>query len=505
MAGQAALDPHRSSIRLVQALAMAGATRSISSTSPAPARSALRLLDGLNIVAHNAQFELKHLEHAGVELGEIHCTMQAARLLLGERRMSLADAAADYLGVVLDKDEQTSDWGAPNLTKSQIEYAAADAVTVYRLTQKMLPTLGVQRPAYEIQSCQRFLPSLWHGAARLPSRRRGAPAGLSDDLEHKLREAEIAYMDACRVHGREDLVDAGLPKTPREKERLLETLLPQDELAAWERTPRNGALSTKRTELQRAAPGLPRRSRRWIEVVKLAQARRRLWPDPGGARFPSVTGRIHASYGVASTKNTGRATCRRRKPNLQQIPRTSQIADFRALFVPEPGALMIVADYSSMELRAAAAISGDSTMTEAFRRGNDLHKITAARVSGKRPEDVTKEERQAAKATNFGSIYGIGPSKLTLSAWAGHGVKLSISEARAQLAGVRSLLPRVFVRWRNDHYQRCVDRPLHRSSVATRRAGSDVSFPGPASVRAARSIRPPQTCPCRALAPTLRC
>jgi DNA polymerase-1 len=108
-------------------------------------------------------------------------------------------------------------------------------------------------------------------------------------------------------------------------------------------------------------------------------------------------------------------------------------------------------------LRAVAATSGDRTMTEAFRRGDDLHTITAARVSGKRPEEVTKAERQAAKATNFGSIYGIGPAKLMLSAWDGYGVKLSIEQARAQLRAFEASYPG-FVRWRNDHYQRCVDR-----------------------------------------------
>jgi DNA polymerase I len=110
--------------------------------------------------------------------------------------------------------------------------------------------------------------------------------------------------------------------------------------------------------------------------------------------------------------------------------------------VPEPGNGLIVAEYSSMELRAAAAISGDRTMTEAFRRGDDLRTITAARVIGKRPEEVTKAERQAAKAKNFGSIYGIGPCKLTLSAWAGYAVRLSMAEAVRGVAGVRSLLPR---------------------------------------------------------------
>ena len=122
MAGQAALDPHRSSIRLVQLYG--GGDKVYVVDIGRIGQGALRLLDGLTVVAHNAQFELAHLEHAGVELDEIHCTLQAARLLLGERRMSLADAAADYLDVALDKVEQAGDWGAPNLTRSQLEYAA---------------------------------------------------------------------------------------------------------------------------------------------------------------------------------------------------------------------------------------------------------------------------------------------------------------------------------------------------------------------------------------------
>jgi hypothetical protein len=225
MAEQAALDPHRSSIRLAQLYG--GGDRVYVVDIARAGQEALKLLDGLNIVAHNAQFELKHLEHAGVELGEIHCTLQVARLLLGERRLSLADAAADYLGVVLDKAEQTSDWSAPNLTRPQLEYAAADAVAAFRLAQKMFPTLGVQRAAYEVQM------SAVPAVARMELRgfRLDVPAHqrLGDELEQKLCAAESAYLDACGAHGRDDLVDGGLPKTPRDKERLLETLLSQDE------------------------------------------------------------------------------------------------------------------------------------------------------------------------------------------------------------------------------------------------------------------------------------
>jgi DNA polymerase-1 len=481
MSGQAALDPHRSSIRLVQIYG--GGDKVYVIDIARTGQDALKLLDGLDIVSHNVQFELKHLEHAGIELGEIHCTMQAARLLLGERRMKLADAAADYLGVVLDKDEQTSDWGALNLTRSQIEYAAADAVAVFRLAQKMFPTFGVQRAAYEIQL------SVVPAVARMELRGFrldvAAHSRLGEDLEHRLREAEITYMDACRAHNRDDLADAGLPKTPRDKERLLETLLSQDELDAWERTPRTAALSTKRTELQRAAPDYPPIAA-LIEVVALAKLAEDFGPTLA-ARVSSVTDRVHAHYLVAGA-SSGRATCA--QPNLQQIPRSSERADFRALFVPEPGNLLVVADYSNMELRAAAAISGDRAMTEAFRRGDDLHTITAARVSGKRPEDITRAERQAAK----------GAHKLMLSAWAGYGVKLSIDEARARLRAFEASYPR-FVSWRNEHYERCVDRRCIVIGVDAVR----VSFLGPASRKAGRSIRPAQTCRFKAAAPTPRC
>jgi ribonuclease D len=142
MAGQAALDPHRSSIRLVQLYG--GGDKVYVVDIARTGQGALRLLNGLTIVAHNAQFELAHLEHAGVGLDRVHCTLQAARLLLGERRMSLADAAADFLDVALDKVEQAGDWGAPNLTRSQLEYAASDAVAVFRLAQKCCRRLAAR-------------------------------------------------------------------------------------------------------------------------------------------------------------------------------------------------------------------------------------------------------------------------------------------------------------------------------------------------------------------------
>ena len=103
------------------------------------------------VVAHNVGFELSFLEAAGVALGELHCTLQATRLMLGEYATSLADAAAAYLNLELDKTLQTSDWNAPHLSRQQIDYAAIDAVVAWRIAAKLLPRFDVQRSAYEIQ------------------------------------------------------------------------------------------------------------------------------------------------------------------------------------------------------------------------------------------------------------------------------------------------------------------------------------------------------------------
>ena len=129
---------------------------------------------------------------------------------------------------------------------------------------------------------------------------------------------------------------------------MLEVLLTSDELARWRKTEKSGALSTKRSELLRAAHYPP-----ILALVKLSRIDKILtsFGQTLTALVSPVTGRIHAHYRVASTAS-GRASCA--GPNLQQIPRDPR---FRALFVPEPGNVFIVADYSSMELRAAAYIS----------------------------------------------------------------------------------------------------------------------------------------------------
>lgn len=136
-----------------------------------------------------------------------------------------------------------------------------------------------------------------------------------------------------------------------------------------------------------------------------------------------VSSRIHCSYFPYT--DSGRYACR--SPNLQQIPRGKAFRDcFRA---PE-GSAMAICDWSNIEMRLVAEISGDPTLIKVFQEGRDAHYATAALVTGKPESEVTKNERQQAKAVNFGFIYGMQAKKLVQYAKASYGVTLTDSQAK---------------------------------------------------------------------------
>jgi len=111
---------------------------------------------------------------------------------------------------------------------------------------------------------------------------------------------------------------------------------------------------------------------------------------------------------------------------MQQIPR----GEIRGAFVAAPGSKLVIADYSQIELRAAAFFSEDKEMLQAFRAGQDLHKKTAAIVLGKPHSDITKEDRQIAKAVNFGLLYGMGADRLVNYAKTQYDVSLEPDRAQ---------------------------------------------------------------------------
>lgn len=132
---------------------------------------------------------------------------------------------------------------------------------------------------------------------------------------------------------------------------------------------------------------------------------------------------IHATYNVGFVK-TGRLSSS--NPNVQQIS-----ARLKPAFIPRPGHVLLDLDYSQVELRVAAFISRSAPMIEAFQRGDDLHRLLAAKIAGKAPEDVTSMERKRAKAGNFGLLYGMSPGGFQAYAATAYDVSLTLAEAQA--------------------------------------------------------------------------
>ena len=160
--------------------------------------------------------------------------------------------------------------------------------------------------------------------------------------------------------------------------------------------------STDRTVLAKLRPLHPIVGvvERWRELSKLLSTYLRALPEAAAG-----DGRIHTTFSQ-HTAATGRLSST--NPNLQAIPvRTDLGKEVRAAFVAPPGRALISVDYSQVELRILAHLSREPGLVDAFRAGEDVHRATAAEVLSKAPADVTKDERDRAKAVNFGIIYGI--------------------------------------------------------------------------------------------------
>ena len=172
----------------------------------------------------------------------------------------------------------------------------------------------------------------------------------------------------------------------------------------------------------------------------------------------SPDGRVRTSFQMTVTA-TGRLSST--EPNLQNIPtRTELGSELRRMFAAGEGMVLVDADYSQIELRLLAHISGDQAMVDAFRSGEDFHTVTAAHVFSVPVEEVTPAMRRAAKAVNFGIVYGISPFSLSQD------LGVTVAEAKAYMdayfhrfPGVKAYMDQVVERARADGF---VETPMHR-------------------------------------------
>jgi DNA polymerase-1 len=170
--------------------------------------------------------------------------------------------------------------------------------------------------------------------------------------------------------------------------------------------------------------------------------------------FICPDGRIHTKFNQTVTM-TGRLSSA--DPNLQNIPvRRESGREIRKMFVPKEGCCFVDADYSQIELRLLAHMSGDESLIQAYSSGQDIHRITAAKVFGVEPDDVTKEMRSNAKAVNFGIIYGIGAFSLAKD------IGTSVAKAKKYIADYLAKYPKV-----NEFMETTVDSAFKEGYVTT--------------------------------------
>ncbi|MBP6005052.1 MAG: hypothetical protein KA746_16605 [Pyrinomonadaceae bacterium] len=405
------LDPYKGDLRLVQ-LSNGTKTKVIDlkpfgqhgdlRTSPelAPLRDLLAS-DKQVKIAHNAKFDTKWTRHhLGVEVGGVYDTYLASQLISageGDRRHGLADVVQVFLGRTLDKSEQVSDWGAAELTHSQIEYAAKDAAIMPEVREKLEERIvadGLTDVLRLENECVMPIAEMELNGFYLDEERwreqldkvlvlqRKAAEQLQDMLAAGVAQASLFGRTEINLDSQAQVTDAlvnlgvPVPNTTR----------------AWELQPlaEKYPVVAKLLEYRGVAKASQSFGENILEFIE------------------PKTGRIHADFRQIGAP-TGRFSCS--KPNLQQIPHEEE---YRRCFRAPDGRKLVIADYSQIELRILADFSDDRSFIEAFESGQDFHSATAAQVFGIAAADVTPDQRSFAKRLNFGVVYGIGASRFAM-------------------------------------------------------------------------------------------
>jgi DNA polymerase I len=355
-------------------------------------------------VAHNALFEAGHFLHQGITFNNLHDTMLMGRVFFDKNR-GLKDLAAEALGLELDKTLQVSDWNRSELLQEQLEYGAADAVVAFELANLFEEWFTENESHY--REAYAFLRSLIYPITRQISH------GVPFDEEHHSRL--IAGWGQARDQARAQ-VDIENPNSVKQKQDWLTRVLSDDEVLAWPLTDK-GNLSTSREALENAQH-IPA-AKPLAEYTTISS---RLSNFGAKLQAQLIGGRLYPGYQIAGMV-TGRFSCR--NPNIQNMPRSG----FKHCFRAPKGSVFVTGDLSQIELRVAGILSEDDVINAAYSNGEDLHRSMAARMSGKAPGDVTKAERTAAKAVNFGLLFGAGAATLQRQAVSSYGVAMSLEEA----------------------------------------------------------------------------
>ena len=352
-------------------------------------------------LGHHLKYDRNVLANHGINLQGIAYDSMLESYVLDSTasRHDLDSLCQKYLSHHNTKFEDVAGKGVRQLTFNQVpldtasSYAAEDADMTLRLHQHFWPRLSAE-PRLKALFEELEMPLLY----------------VLSDMERNGVKVDVAMLKkqsqelAERMHAVE--IDAqqlaGEPFNMASPKQIQAILFDKQQLPVLAKTPK-GAPSTAEPVLQELALDYPL-PRLILEHRSLSKLKSTYTDKLPGQVHPA-TGRVHTSYHQAVAA-TGRLSSS--DPNLQNIPiRSEEGRRIRQAFIAEPGYELLAADYSQIELRIMAHLSGDEGLVQAFARGEDIHRATAADVFATTPDQVSSDQRRSAKAINFGLIYGM--------------------------------------------------------------------------------------------------
>jgi DNA polymerase-1 len=352
-------------------------------------------------LGQHLKFDAHVLQNYGITLrGQRYDTMLESYILNSTATRHDMDSLAQYyLGVSTIHFEDVAGKGAKQISFNQVsvetaaEYSAEDADVTMRLHQVLWPRLqatpALARLYREVE--QPLVPVLQRMERKGVLIDRDMLATQSGELLTRMREIEAL------AHA-----EAGAPFNLDSPKQLQQILFEKLQLPVMRKTP-SGTPSTGEDVLEELAASfaLPKLILEYRGLAKL----RSTYTEKLPAQIDAHTHRVHTSYNQAVAA-TGRLSSN--DPNLQNIPiRSPEGRRIRQAFVAEPGYCLLAADYSQIELRIMAHLSGDEGLLRAFAEDRDIHQATAAEVFGVALDQVSSDQRRSAKAINFGLIYGM--------------------------------------------------------------------------------------------------
>jgi DNA polymerase-1 len=369
-------------------------------------------------LGHHLKFDCHILANYGIALaGQRYDSMLESYVLNSvATRHDMDSTAEKYLGIKTIHYEDVCGKGAKQITFNQVdvdratEYAAEDSDVTLQLHHVLWPQLqALPRLQNLYESIEQPLVPVLYRMER---------TGVLVDRELLRKQSTELAGRMLELQAQAHIEAGGVFNVDSPKQ-LQEILFGRLGIPVIRKTP-TGQPSTAEDVLEELALSypLPKLILEYRGIAKLKST----YTDKLPEQIDQHTGRIHTSYHQAVAA-TGRLSST--DPNLQNIPiRTPEGRRIRQAFVAPPGHSLVAADYSQIELRIMAHLSGDSSLLNAFALDRDVHQATAAEVFGIAPADVTSDQRRSAKAINFGLIYGMSAFGLAR--------QLSISRGDAQ-------------------------------------------------------------------------